>query len=225
MHRNIRAASLAAVTLAALLGLNAPVQAQELITLQTSNGVVPNPGIAYTITDTNGTPRAIFPSGSSDNNVFLWTTRFNEFVLLSGGLQTLTVNFAAPVSINQIVLGAESYYNNQSIFLTVAGGTATTADFDLTDSLQALTGPTGTGSYNGATGRIDATGADQSIMIGSTSANTISSFTITANNSEGYTLFFGTVNASAVPEPGSVALLVGVAVAGAGFARKRRNCC
>ena len=213
--------SLSLVLPATLCLLSIRAQAQELVTTQTSNGIVPNPGISYTITDT-GTARAIFPAGSTDNNVFHWTNRFQEF-LTTGGPQTLTVNFSAPVSVSQIVLGANSYYPSASIVLTVAGGTATTADFDLGDGLQALTGPTGAGSYNRTTGAFGATGGDQSFMIGSTSANTITSFTLTANNFEGYTLFFGTVNTAAVPEPGSVALLVCMSVTGAGFLARRRR--
>ncbi len=210
---------LTAILPAALCFCGVQAHAQELISLHNANGIVPNSSISYTITDT-GTARAIFPPGSSDNNVFRWTNNFEEFVSTSGA-ETLTVNFSAPISISQIVLGANSYYPSASIVLSVAGGTATTADFNLGDGLQALTGPTGAGSYNGATGAFGATAADQSFMIGSTSANTITSFTINSTNPEGYTLFFGTVNATAVPEPSSVALLVGLSVTGAGFLRKR----
>ena len=199
-------------------------QAQINIMTTTTSGIVPGTATTYTITDRGSAARNIFPDGQSDKGTFAWTNGFPEF-LTAGGLQLLNVTFSAPVPINKFVFGANSYFPQATIAFTVTGGTATTADFDLQDSLQAFTGPTGAGAYNPATGQLTATSGDQSVIVGSTSSKTITSFDIVARNPEGYTLFFGTVNAapSAVPEPGSVALLVGMMTVGAGIFRKRRK--
>ena len=85
------------------------------LSMTTSNGTVPGTAIAYTIAviGNDGGPRAIFPPGSSDNNIWTWTNYFAEF-LSFGGPQTLTVNFSAPVPISAFVFGVNS---------TVAGST------------------------------------------------------------------------------------------------------
>ena len=179
----------------------------------TSPGTVPGTAITYTISvvGDDGGPRNIFPSASSDNNVWTWpgpNPNFPEF-LSFGQAETLTVTFSAPLPINHVVFGINSTSASSST-LGVAGGTAATGDFDLSDSLQVYTGPTGAASFNQSTGNITAAGQNQSIMIGSTSSNTISSFTLSAGASDGgadgYTVFVGFTSA-VVPEPSQLILL------------------
>ena len=173
--------------------------------MQTANGIVAGTNIRYTISDT-GTARAIFPAGAyRQRNLYKWSNEFLEFLTKRRAANGLTVSFSEAIRISQIVLGVNSYYASANITLSVSGGTATIADFDLGDGLQALTGPTGAGSYNPATGKFGATGGDQSYMIGSASEKTITSFTLTADNPEGFTLFFGIINGSAITESSVVA--------------------
>lgn len=194
-----------ALIISLFLAFAARSQAQILIDLRTTGGTVPGTSITYTVTDT-GTARAIFPPNTSDAGVWRWNDPFDEFVT-TGGPQILTVNFSAPTPINTFVLGVNSISFSTAL-LSVSGGTATTADFNLSDGLQALTGPTGVATYNGTTGTFAATSNDRSLMIGSTSTNTLTSFTLAANNGEGYTLFYGVVTpaATAIPEPSSMVL-------------------
>ena len=161
----------------------------EVVTTIT-DGTVPDTNIDYTITST-GTGREIFAPGFSDTGLWFWLNDFPEFV--STGTQTLTVNFSAPVPVSSLVLGVNSISN--SVFtLTVSGGTATTNDFDLSDGLAALNA-TGLTQYDGTSGQFTATAADQSLMIGSTSTNTITQLSITGDNGgDCYTLFFGTAS-------------------------------
>jgi hypothetical protein len=197
------------------------------VVMTTANGTVPGTGITYTIGisgDTGG-PRNIFPSTSSDNGVWSWTGGFPEF-LSFGTPETLTVTFSAPVPIDDFVLGLNSISDSTST-LTVAGGTAGTADFNLSDGLQVYTGATGDLIYTPATGVFTnnpGNGQNQSLMLGSTSTNTVTSFTLSAGASDGgadgYTVFVGFVQpgSSSVPEP-STAILFGAGLGLLGFGR------
>jgi hypothetical protein len=204
-----------------LLGLmmtiaSVPAQATAIhIEMTTTNGTVPGTGITYTITDNgDGGPRNIFPGATSDNGVWTWNNGFPEF-LSFGNPQTLTVTFSAPVGISHLVLGLNSTSSSTST-LVVGGGTAGTADFNVTDSLNVYTGSSAA-LFTAATGVIATTGTNggqnQSVMIGSTSSKTITSFTLNAGASDGgadgYTAFVGFTQAAAVPEPANV-LLFGV---------------
>ena len=184
--RSSRVVFLAAAWVA--LSLAASLSAQPIqVTTTTIDGTVPGTAIDYTITST-GMAREIFAPGTSDSGTWEWTNGFPEFV--GTGAQTLTVDFSGPIPVERIVLGVNSAGNPMT--LTVSGGTATTADFDLADELTAV-GAAGPLTYDGATGIFTATGANQSLMIGSTSGNTLTSFTLTGDNGgDGYTLFFGT---------------------------------
>jgi hypothetical protein len=209
----------AAVFLAGMGFAAMPAQASSIpVVMTTSNGTVPGTSITYTIaiTGDDGGPRNIFPSASSDNGVWSWTGGFPEF--LSFGMpETVTVTFSAPVPIDDIVFGINSTSASTSQ-LQLTGGTATTSDFNLTDSLEVYTGPTGEASFDSSSGMIAAPGQNQSIMIGSTSSATIDSFSLAAGASDGgadgYTEFVGFAQPqiAPVPEP-SPAGLLGAALA------------
>ena len=178
--------------------LAAPVFAQIPVIPTTTNGVVPATGTAFTITAT-GMAREIWAPGMSDGGTWSWTNGFPEFVGI--GAQGLTVDFAAPVPIRELVLGVNSI-SAQPFTLTVSGGTASPADFDLSDGLAAV-GGTGAATYTPGTGQFTISGVDQSLMIGSTSTNTITQLSITGDGGgDGYTLFFGT--RSAPPAPATI---------------------
>ena len=205
------------------LGIATRSQGDTLINLLSSNGTVPGTSTTYTITD-NGTAQSISPNvGNSNNNFWHWTTGFPEFTTI-GGQQTLTVNFSAPVSINRIVTGIRDAANTTTTF-AVSGGSASAFDFDLADGLFAQSAA----SYNSLNGVITSSGANGTLMIGSTSSNTLTSFSLstpTSGAGEGtYTQFFGLTSGTAVtPEPGSVALLGSIFLSGGIFAvRKLRR--
>lgn len=207
LHRCVAAVFLAGLSLAVV-----PAQASSIpVVMTTSNGTVPGTGITYTIAivGDDGGPRNIFPSDSSDHGVWSWTGGFPEF-LSFGTPETVTVTFSAPVPIDDIVFGINSTSASTSQ-LQLTGGTAATADFNLTDSLEIYTGPTGEASFDASSGSIVAAGQNQSIIIGSTSSATIDSFSLAAGASDGgadgYTEFVGFVQPTATPEPSSVSLL------------------
>jgi hypothetical protein len=165
-----------------------PVTAQIDVETTTVDGTVSGTAITYTITAT-GTAREIWAPGVSDGGIWEWFNGFPEFVGI--GPHTLTVDFSAPVPVNRLVLGVNSI-SLDPFTLTVSGGTASPADFDLTDGLAAV-GGAGAATYNGATGEFTITGGDQTLMIGSSSSNTITQLSITGDGGgDGYTLFFGT---------------------------------
>jgi hypothetical protein len=200
----------AAIVCVGFTGFLLPANASTtFVEMTTSNGIVPADGVSYTIgiVGDNGGPRNIFPSASSDNNVWTWTGGFPEF-LSFGEAETLTVTFGSPVPIADFVFGVNST-SASTDQLTVSGGTAGVGDFNLTDSLQIYTGATGAAVYNSATGTVTAAGQNQSLMIGSTSSNTVTSLSFAAGASDGgadgYTVFFGL----ATPEPGTAGLLLG----------------
>lgn len=180
-----------------------------LVEMTTTNGIVPGTGISYIVSAVgdDGGPRNIFPSASSDNNVWTWTGGFPEF-LSFGTAETVTVTFSSPVPVDDFVVGVDSTSASVSQ-LKLTGGTAETEDFNLTDSLQVYTGPTGAATYDASNGDVTATGQNQSLMIGSTSTDTVSSFSFAAGASDGgadgYTVFVGFVQPS-VPEPSAAVL-------------------
>lgn len=164
-----------------------------LVEMTTTNGIVPGTGISYIVSAVgdDGGPRNIFPSASSDNDVWTWTGGFPEF-LSFGTAETVTVTFSSPVPVDDFVVGVDSTSASVSQ-LKLTGGTAETEDFNLTDSLQVYTGPTGAATYDASNGDVTATGQNQSLMIGSTSTDTVSSFSFAAGASDGgadgYTVF------------------------------------
>src|ERR1700712_4147894 len=173
---------------AGFLILASRAEASIAVATTTANGTLPNSAITFVITDTGGAARATFAAGSSNNAVFSWTNNFPEFV--ATGLQTLTVTFSAPTRLDQFVLGVSSIVVGPVFTLTVAGGTATTADFTLTDGINAVAN-NGPATYDGATGEFTATARDQGLMISSTSFATITSFSLTGNDGgDGFTFFF-----------------------------------
>lgn len=174
--------------LSALLAFPLTASAQPIEVIPTTaDGMVPGTGITYTLTAT-GMAREIWAPGMSDMGTWEWLNGFPEFVSI--GTQTLTVDFSAPVQINRIVLGVNSA-GIGPFTLTLSGGSATTSDFDVMDGLTVV-GGAAPALYDGATGEFSFTGGDQSLMIGSTSTNTITQFSITGDNGgDGYTLFYG----------------------------------
>ena len=204
------------------LGIAARSQGDTLVNLLNSNGTVPGTSTTYTITD-NGTAQSVLEvAGNSDSHIWNWTSGFSEFSTF-GGLQTLTVNFSVPVSINRIVTGVRNVGNSITTF-SVSGGSASISDINLMDGL--FTHPPA--AYNSITGVITSSGGNDSLMIGSTSANTLTSFSLstpTSGAGEGtYTQFFGlTAATAATPEPGSVALLGSIALSSLFAVRKLRR--
>lgn len=199
-----------------LLAFASQSQAATLVDLDITNGIVPGTSISYTIEDTGGTPQTIATPGTTDGGIWSWNN-FDDF-LSASGYQELLVHFSAPLEISRLVLGATSL--SSSAQLVLFGGTTTTADFNLSDGLQSLTGPTGLLSYNGATGAFTNTGTNQSLMIGSNSSKTITDFSLTVtNNPDAYSLFFGFTPA-AVPAPSSLVLM---AIGGLAFFRRRQT--
>ena len=166
------------------------------VSLTTTNGTVPGTSITYTISNSGGTPRAIFPAGNSDHSIWSWTS-FPEF-LAPGTPISLAVTFSAPLPANRLVWGVNSVTSPSSTNFVPGGGTASATDFDLTDGIAALSNR-GTASYNSSTGVVSATGNDQGLMVGSSSSKTLTSFTLSAtnNSTDGYTIFFGFTNAAA----------------------------
>jgi hypothetical protein len=210
---NIRWNTVAVALCAGIGAFLVPAYAGPIsVVMTTSNGTVPGTSITYTINAVgdDGGPRNIFPSASSDNDVWTWTGGFPEF-LSFGTSETLTVTFSAPVPVDDFVVGVNSTSASMSQ-LQLSGGTAGTADFNLTDSLQVYTGPTGAAIYDPSTGIVTAAGQNQSLMIGSTSTNTVTSFTFAAGASDGgadgYTVFAGFVQNAAIPEPSTAVLLL-----------------
>ena len=173
------------------------------ISLTTTNGTVPGTGITYTISNTGGTPRNIFPAGTSDQNLWSWTS-FPEF-LAAGTPISLAVTFSAPIPANRLVWGANSVTPPSTTRFTPSGGTASAADFNLTDGISAVLAR-GPASYNASTGTITANSQDVSLMVGSSSTNTLASFTISAtnNSTDGYTVFFGFTSAPASGTTGAL---------------------
>ena len=174
----------------AMLPLSASASSPTPISLTTTNGTVPGTSITYTISNTGGTPRNIFPAGTSDQGLWSWTS-FPEFLALGTPI-SLAVTFSAPIPANRLIWGANSVTPPSTTKFTPSGGTATAANFNLTDGISAVRA-TGPASYNAATGTITANSQDVSLMVGSASTNTLASFTISATNNttDGYTVFFG----------------------------------
>ncbi len=174
------------------------------INFATSGGAVAGTAITFTLSEVGGTVRVDPSAGESNADTWSWSAGgYSELVAVAG--ESLTVNFSSPIPVDLIVFGAESVSNyapTNLTTLTLSGGNATTADFTVTDGLSVLTGPTGLASYNPATGVITPTSNDQSLIVGSTSTDTITSLTLSAsgNDGDGYAIFFGTV---AAPGPGS----------------------
>ena len=216
------------------------------VAMTTNNGTVPGTAITYTVGVTGGTARNIFPSATSDNAVWTWpgtSPNFPEFLSSFGGPQTLTLTFSAPVPLSSFVFGVSSI-SNATDTVTLGGGTGTLSDIDLSDNLQVYNGPgLPKANFNSSTGKITAGDSTQSsfnislsnesIMLGSTSSNTISTLTLAAGLSsnyyqgswvgDGYTVFVGFVQPSDAPEPGSAGLLLaGAALMGAKVRRMRR---
>jgi hypothetical protein len=226
----------AAFALAAGFGLFlVPAHASSIVVeMTTSNGTVPGTSIGYTITAVgdDGGPRNIFPAASSDNGVWTWPgpdPNFPEF-LSFGEAETLTVTFSSPVPIDDFVFGVDSTSSSTGQ-LTLVGGTAGLGDFDLTDSLQVYTGPTGAATYNPSTGIVTASGQNQSLMIGSNSTNTVTSFSYANGASDGgadgYTLFVGFVQPTSVPEPATPLLFLGgfgILLGGRAYLLKNARC-
>jgi len=206
----------AAVAVAGLCGIVTAAHAGPITVEMTTNptGVVPGTSVSYTISISgdDGGPRNIFPSASSDNNVWTWpgpNPNFPEFLSFGQG-ELLVVQLSAPLSIDHLVFGMNSISATSSI-VNVLVGAATTSDLNLTDSLQVYTGPTGAATFDPGTGIISATGQNQSIMIGSTSTNTFSVFSLGAGPSgggaDGYTVFVGFTVPT--PEPSQGIMLGG----------------
>ena len=178
--------------------------------MTTANGTVPGTSTSYTISITgdDGGPRNIFSSASSDNNVWSWTGGFPEF-LSFGEAETLTVSFSAPIPLSDIVFGVNST-SASTDHVTLSGGNATLSDLDLSVSLQVYTGATGAAVFDSGTGEVTASGQNQSLMLGSTSSDTITSLTYAAGASDGgadgYTVFVG-FRQVPVPEPATIASL------------------
>ncbi len=211
------ASTLALVSLLA----SAQVSAAVPITTTTSDGTVPGTTINYTIS-ASGTAREIFSPGATDADTWSWSNGFPEFVGVN--TQTLTVSFSEPVPINRLVLGVNSF-SSSTFTLTLSGGTAATTDFDLADGIATFGG---TATYDGASGTFNAPGTNRTLMIGSTSAATITSFTLSGNNgADGYTLFFGTTDSApvtAVPGPVGLPLaLLAMVMAGGGYSALRKG--
>lgn len=199
----------AAIALSAVAGLPSPAQASPiLVAMTTSNGTVQGTSISYTISvvGDNAGPRNIFPSASSDHDVWTWKGGFPEFYSF-GQAETMTVTFSAPVPVSDVVFGVNST-SASTAHVTLSGGTATLSDINLSDSLQAYTGPTGAAVYNSGTGVVTASGQNQSLMLGSTSGDTITSLTYAAGASDGgadgYTVFVGFRQ---IPEPATLLIL------------------
>jgi hypothetical protein len=206
------------LAIGAVFAFTAHAQASIIVDPTTSDGTLPGTSITYTVSDAGGTARAIWPAGTSDSGTWTWTNAFPEFVTAAG--QTLTVTFSAPAALTQFILGVNSL-TNSSATLSVSGGTATTADFDLTDG-NSVIGGHGVALYDPATGTFTAASADETTMLGSTSSNTITSFSLVANGlGDGFTLFFGpTEPVTPIPEPLPLAVL---AIGGLSLVALRRG--
>lgn len=211
-------------------GMPAPAHAAPIVVeMTTSNGTVPGTGISYTIgiVGDNAGPRNIFPAASSDHDVWTWpgsNPNFPEFYSF-GQAETLTVSFSAPVPLRDVVFGLNSTSASTSL-VSLAGGTATLSDINLSDSIEAYTGPTGAAVYDSGTGTVTAAGQNQSLMLGSTSGDTITSFTLAAGASDGgadgYTVFVG-FRQVAVPEPATLMTLASGLCFLAGLRRRSRR--
>jgi hypothetical protein len=92
--------------------------------------------------------------------------------------------------------------------------------------LQVYTGPTGAALYDPGTGTITVPVQIQSLMLGSTTSDTLKSFTLAAGASDGggdgYTVFVGFTTAAA-PKPSTLSLACLGAFGFCAYAWRRRN--
>ncbi len=201
------------VTAAAIWVAVSAVAAQAgaiTVAMTTADGVDPLSGVSYTISDPNGTVRIIFPgAGSSTNNVWAWNSSISEYE--TSFAQTVTVTFASPVPISDIVFGVSSTsFTTGQVTLT---GSATLADLDLQDTRGGDTG--GAASYNSTTGAITSSAQDQGVMLGSDSMDTITALSYfnpaSEGGADGYSVYVGFVQGTGTPEPSSGLLFLGAA--------------
>ncbi len=191
------------------------------VAMTTANGVDPLSGVSYTISDPNGTVRVVFPgSGTSKNDVWAWNSSISEYE--TSFAQTVTVTFASPVPISDIVFGVSSTsFTTGQVTLT---GSATLADLDLQDSRGGDTG--GVATYNNTTGTITSVAQDQGLMLGSDSADTITALSYfnpaSEGGADGYTVYVGFVQGTATPEPSAGWLFLAAGAAAAFFFGGRR---
>jgi hypothetical protein len=183
-----------------------------MVEMTTTNGVDPLSGVSYTVSDPNGIVRIIFSgSGSSTNGVWAWNNSISEFE--TAFAQTLTITFASPVPISDLVFGVSSTsFTTGQITLT---GSATFADLDVKDKRSSDTG--GAATFNPTTGTITSIAQDQGLMLGSDSSDTITALSYfnpaSEGGADGYTVYVGFVQGSAAPEPSTGLLLLSAAAA------------
>ena len=189
----------AVITAGFLMGL-APLQAAPIPiqTTTTATGTVPGTNITYMLTNAGGVA-SINGAGMvlTDNSVFQTQNGLPDFFSASPGM-TLTLTFSAPIAVSHLVFGVASYtptnLGSASAVVTLAGGTSTPADFTLFDTLNTGFGGStgGAATYTPATGTITSTIRDQSIILGSTSNNTVTSLTFVLGPSgDAYVAFVG----------------------------------
>ncbi len=119
------------------------------------------------------------------------------------------------MTISDVVFGVQSTSNSTGQ-VTLSGGTATFADINLSDTIDSAFLTHGAALYNSTTGAVTSGGQDYSIMLGSDSANTITSLSYYNGGSngggDGYTVFVGLVQGTEVPEPSTALMFLGISV-------------
>jgi hypothetical protein len=193
-------------------------------TLNTIEGTT----VSYTVTsNAAGTRDDVSPPYTTDNGKFRTDSTIHEFLdnYANANMGT-TITFDQAVQARNVVaifdniIGGGSNIGEYAA-ITVSGGTATTASFDVSDTGHSVFGNGSNIGYNAGNGQLGAGDLNgNSIIIGSTSTDTLTSITLYAQ--QPYTGFAQAV-AFAVPEPSSFALCGIAGAFGLAYARRRRR--
>ena len=225
--------SCAAIAIGSVLGSTQAVASPIEANFVTSNGTLGNTGITYTITSNAASTRDhTSPPYTSDHGKFTTNSDLHEFLdNYAGANMTTTITFSEAVEAKYVVASFDNIIGGglstgEYAVLSVSGGTATTASFDVTDTAHSIFGNGTNIGYNPGNGQIgigDLSG--NSILIGSTSSDTLTKLSLYVQQpNTGFLEGIGVVTpAAAVPEPSTLGLLGlgGIGLVVQAFRRRR----